>query len=101
MCVMGRYSSGLFEDFVLSIWEERKVRLYYGEHSYVHQSHSQNTSGDLRGVAGGDGELGCLCEASVMSVIATPIHLGACCGCLLFVCVYRLQNATTMLKQKA
>ena len=28
---------------------------------YVHQSHSQNDSGDLRGVAGGDGELGCLC----------------------------------------
>ena len=41
------------------IWEERKVRLY-GEHANVHQSHSQNDSGDLRGVAGGDGELGCL-----------------------------------------
>ena len=42
------YSSGLLgliKDFVLS----------------VHQSHSQNDSGDLRGVAGGDGELGCLC----------------------------------------
>ena len=33
----------------------------YGEHTNVHQSHSQNDSGDLRGVAGGDGELGCLC----------------------------------------
>ena len=22
------YSSGLFKDFVLSVWEERKVRLY-------------------------------------------------------------------------
>ena len=43
--------------FVLSVREERKVRLY-GEHANVHQSHSQNDSGDLRGVAGGDGELG-------------------------------------------
>ena len=51
------YSSGLLKDFVLSVWEERKVRLY-GEHANVH---SQNDSGDLRGVAGGDGELGCLC----------------------------------------
>ena len=32
----------------------RTVYLY----SYTH---SQNDSGDLRGVAGGDGELGCLC----------------------------------------
>ena len=57
------YSSGLLgliKDFMLSVWEERKVRLY-GEHANVHQSHSQNDSGDLRGVAGGDGELGCLC----------------------------------------
>ena len=45
---------------MLSVWEERKVRLY-GEHSNVHQSHSQNDSGDLRGVAGGDGKLGILC----------------------------------------
>ena len=51
------YSSGLLKDFVLSVWEER----LYGEHANVHQSHSQNDSGDLRGVAGGDGELGCLC----------------------------------------
>ena len=55
------YSSGLLgliKHFVLSVWEERKVRLY-GEHANIHQSHSQNDSGDLRGVAGGDGELGC------------------------------------------
>ena len=39
---------------MLSVWEERKVRLY-GEH--VHQSHSQNASGDLRVVAGGGGKL--------------------------------------------
>ena len=51
---------GLIKDFVLTVWEEKKVRLY-GEHANVHQSHSQNDSGDLRGVAGGDGELGCLC----------------------------------------
>ena len=64
--VWEEYSSGLFgliKDFVLSVWEERKVRLY-GEHANVHQSHSQNDSGDLRGVAGGDGELGCLCGNS-------------------------------------
>ena len=47
---------GLIKDFVLSVREERKVRLY-GEHANVHQSHSQNDSGDLRGVAGGDGGL--------------------------------------------
>ena len=41
---------GLFKDFVLSVWELR----LYGEHANVH---SQNFSGDLRGVAGGDGEL--------------------------------------------
>ena len=32
----------------------------YAEHANVHQSHSQNDSVDPRGVAGGDGELGCL-----------------------------------------
>ena len=63
---------------MLSVWEERKVRLY-GEHSNVHQSHSQNDSGDLRGVAGGDGELGCLCgkAGTMICVMAPPIHLGA------------------------
>ena len=56
----------------------KKVRLY-GEHANVHQSHSQNDSGDLRVVAGGDGELGCLCGKAepVISVMAPPIHLGA------------------------
>ena len=42
---------------MLSVLEERKVRLY-GEQANVHQSHSQNDSGDLRGVTGGDGEFG-------------------------------------------
>ena len=57
------YSSGLLsliKDVVLSVWEEMKVRLY-GEHANIHQSHSQNDSGDLKGDTGGDGELGCLC----------------------------------------
>ena len=61
------------------------VRLY-GEHANVHQSHSQNDSGDLRGVAGRDGELGCLCgKAPVFCVMAPPIHLGVVngYGCLL------------------
>ena len=77
------YSSGLLsliKDFVLSVWEERKVRLY-GEHANVHQSHSQIDSGDLRVVAGGDGELGCLCCKADTSHLcdgsAPPIHLGA------------------------
>ena len=52
------------------------VVIYYGEHANVHQSHSQNDSGDLRGVAGGDGELGCLCGKAIC-VMAPPIHLGA------------------------
>ena len=66
------------KDFVLSVWEERKVRLY-DEHANVHQSHSQNDSGDLRGVAGGDGELGvCVVrQAPVICVMVPPIHLGA------------------------
>ena len=61
---------------MLSVWEERKVMLY-GEHTNVHQSHSQNDSGDLRGVAGGDGELGVVRQAPVICVMAPPIHLGA------------------------
>ena len=40
------------KDFVFSVWEERKVRLY-GEYSNFYQSHSQNASCDMRGVAGG------------------------------------------------
>ena len=62
---------------MLSVWEERKVRLY-GEHANVHQSHSQNDSGDLRGVAGGDDELGCLCgkAGTAICLMAPPIHLG-------------------------
>ena len=75
------YSSGLLgliKDFVLSVWEERKVRLY-GEHANVHQSHSQNDSGDLRGVAGGDGELGCLCgKAGTSHLCDGSAHSSGC-----------------------
>ena len=75
------YSSGLLsliKDFVLSVWEERKVRLY-GKHANVHQSHSQNDSGDLRGVAGGDGELGCLCcKADTSHLCDGSAHSSGC-----------------------
>ena len=81
------YSSGLLrliKDFVLSVW---KVRLY-GEHANVHQSHSQNDSVDLRGVAGGDGELVCLCgKAGTSHLCDGSTHSSGCVvngyGCLL------------------
>ena len=63
---------------MLSVWEERKVRLY-GKHTNVHQSHSQNDSGDLRGVAGGDGELGCLsCKAGTSHLCDGSAHSSGC-----------------------
>ena len=63
---------------MLTVWEERKVRLY-GEHANVHQSHSQNDSGDLRGVAGGDGELGCLCgKAGTSHLCDGSAHSSGC-----------------------
>ena len=96
------------EDFVLSVWEERKVRLN-GEHANVHQSHSQNDSGDLRGVAGG-GELGCLCgKAGTSHLCDGSAHSSGCvvnalpslsyigvfvwcmCVCVCVCCVRRLQ----------
>ena len=50
------------------------IRLY-GEH----QSRSQNDSGDLRGVAGGDGELGCLCgKASTSHLCDGSAHSSGC-----------------------
>ena len=72
---------------MLIVWEERKFRLY-GEHANVHQSHSQNDSGDLRGVAGGDGELGCLCgKAGTSHLCDGSAHSSGCMvngyGCLL------------------
>ena len=75
---MGRIFLWLVKDFELSVWEERKVRLY-GEHANVHQSHSQNDSGDLRGVAGGDGELGCLCgKAGTSHLCDGSAHSSGC-----------------------
>ena len=63
---------------MLSVLEERKVRLYC-EHANVHQSHSQNDSGDLSGVAGGDGELGCLCgKAGTSHLCDGSAHSSGC-----------------------
>ena len=63
---------------MLSVWEERKVRLY-AEHANIHQSHSQNDSGDLRGVTGGDGELGRLCgKASTCHLCDGSAHSSGC-----------------------
>ena len=50
-------------------------------------SHSQNDSGDLRGVAGGDGELGCLCgKAGTSHLCDGSTHKSGCVvngyGCL-------------------
>ena len=60
---------------MLSVWEERKVRLY-SEHTNVNQSHSQNDSGDLRG---GDGELGCLCgKAGTSHLCDGSAHSSGC-----------------------
>ena len=55
-----------------------EVRLY-GEHTNIHQSHSQNASGDLRGVAGGDGKLECLCGKAGASCVCdgSAHYLGA------------------------
>ena len=63
---------------MLSVWEERKVRLY-SENCNVHQSRSQNASGDPRGVAGGDGELGCLCgKAGTSHLCHGSAHSSGC-----------------------
>ena len=76
---------------MLSVWEERKVRLY-GEHANVHQSHSQNDSGDLRGIAGGDGELGCLCgKADTSHLCDGSAHSS---GCVVNGYYYYLQHTT-------
>ena len=59
---------GLIKDLVLSVW-------LYGEHANVHQSHSW----DLRGVAGGDGELGCLCgKAGTSHLCDGSAHSSGC-----------------------
>ena len=93
------YSSGLLgliKDFVLSVWEER----LYGEHANVHQSRSQNDSGDLRDVAGGDGELGYLCgKAGTSHLCDGSVHSSGCVvngnGCLLCYLARWLVHKTT------
>ena len=43
------------------------------------KSHSQNDSRDLRGVAGGDGELGCLCgKAGTSHLCDGSAHSSGC-----------------------
>ena len=50
-----------------------------GKKTNVHQSHSQNDSGNLRGVAGGDGELGCLCgKAGASHLSDGSAHSSGC-----------------------
>ena len=55
---------------MLSVWEER----LYAEPANVHQSHSQNDSGDLRGLVA---DVRVVRQAPVICVMAPPIHLGA------------------------
>ena len=60
---------GLVKGFILDVWELRKVRLY-GDNPSIQQTQSQIASGQLKGVAGGRGELRCL---------QTPhVHMFAC-----------------------
>ena len=56
------------------------VITYLGSYySYYNQSHSPNDSRDLRGVAGGDGELGCLCgEAGTSHLCNGSTHSSGC-----------------------
>ena len=66
-----------------------------GENSSVHQSRSQNDSGDLWGVAGRDGELGCLCgKAGTSHLCDGSTHSSGCVvygyGCLSISVYYTL-----------
>ena len=74
--------------------------VYGSENSTVHQSHSQNDSGDLRGVTGGDGKLGCLCgKAGTSRVCDGSTHSSGCVvngyGCLLNYYLYLDWGAST------
>ena len=71
--------------FVLSseAWEDWSVELVHGRKerlgSSIHQSYSQNASGDLRGVTGGDGKVGCLCgKAGTSHVCDGSAHSSGC-----------------------
>ena len=61
-----------------------EIRLVYTSYIvytliYVHQSRSQNDSGDLRGVAGGDGKLECLCgKAGTSHLCDSSTHSSGC-----------------------
>ena len=86
---------------MLSVW-------LYGEHGNVHQSHSQNDSGDPRGVAGGDGELGCLCgKAGTSHLCDGSAHSSGCVvngyGCLLsyYYYYYTLHHCCVGLRNRA
>ena len=47
--------------------------------TFYYQSHSQNDSGDLRGVTGGDGKLGCLCgKAGTSHMCGGSAHSSGC-----------------------
>ena len=74
-------------------------------------SHSQNDSGDLRGVAGGDGELGCLCgKAGTSHLCDGSAHSSGCVvngyGCRLsyyyYVCtIHELDTVIAKLKNQS
>ena len=65
--------------FTTGVTNNRDSIMTHGEHANVHQSHSQNDSGDLRGVAGGDGELGCLCgKAGTSRLCDGSAHSSGC-----------------------
>ena len=78
---------GLVKDFILDVLELRKVRLYV-DNPCVQQTQSQIASGELQGVAGGRGELGCLggetdtsCSYGVCSFLNGSAH---CSGCVVY-----------------
>ena len=69
------------------MWELRKGRLY-NDNPSVQQTQSQIASGELQGVAGGRGELGCLggvtdtsCSYGVCSFVNGSAH---CSGCVVY-----------------
>ena len=66
--------------FQRSLWLSQQCYLHFVPR-VLHFSaiHSQNDSGDLRGVAGGDGELGCLCgKAGTSHLCDGSAHSSGC-----------------------
>ena len=74
------YSSSLLsmiKQFVLDVWELRKVRLY-GVNPNIQQPHSQSASGELS-VDGGIGKLGCLSgKADIIDVCTGSAQITGC-----------------------